>query len=118
MKIRIFETDFEGHPVECTGEYFTGSTALGIVEAMKMNPFTASLDPLDFMRQVLDRIGQQDFELVGPPEKAAIVFLQRLTALHFAEYVLEPDEIDLSHVQWVHVGDDGKASRKQNISRK
>ena len=93
MRIRIYETDFEGHPVECTGEFFSGPSALAIVEAMKMNPFTASLDPLAFMRQVLDRIGQADFDLSGPPEKAAIVFLQRLTALGYAGYELEEKEI-------------------------
>ena len=93
MKIRIYETDFEGHPVECTGEFFSGPSALAIVEAMKMSPFTASLDPLAFMRRVLDGIGQADFELTGPPEKAAIVFLQRLTALNFAGYELEEDEV-------------------------
>ena len=92
MKIRIYETDFEGHPVECTGEFFSGPSAIAIVEAMKMSPFTASLDPLAFMRRVLDGIGQADFELTGPPEKAAIVFLQRLTALNFAGYELEEDE--------------------------
>ena len=93
MKIRIYETDFEGHPVECTGEFFFGPSAIAIVEAMKMSPFTASLDPLVFMRRVLDGIGQADFELTGPPEKAAIVFLQRLTALNFAGYELEEDEV-------------------------
>ena len=36
MQIRIYETDFERHPVECTGEYFSGPTALAIVEAMKL----------------------------------------------------------------------------------
>ena len=93
MRIRIYETDFEGHPVECTGEFFSGPSAIAIVEAMKMSPFTASLDPLAFMRRVLDGIGQADFELTGPPEKAAIVFLQRLTALNFAGYELEEDEV-------------------------
>ena len=96
MRIRIYETDFEGNPVECTGEFFSGASALDIVEAMRMHPFTAHLDPLAFMRQVLDRIGQKDFELTGPPEKAAVVFLQRLTALNFAGYELEPDELEIS----------------------
>ena len=99
MKIRIYETDFDGNPVECTGEFFSGPTALAIVEAMKMNPFTAGLEPPVFMRQVLDRIGQRDFELAGPPEKAAVEFLQRLTALGFAGYELEPGEVDLSHAE-------------------
>ena len=112
MKIRVYETDFEGNPVECTGEFFSGPTALAIVEAMKMSPFTASLDPLAFMRQILDRIGQQDFKLPGPPEQAAAAFLQRLTALGYAEYELEPGEVDLSHAENSHAGDDEKASQK------
>lgn len=99
MKIRIFETDFEGNPVDCTGEFYAGPTALSIVEAMKLSPFTAGLEPAAFMRQVLDRIGQLDFELAGPPEKAAVEFLQRLTALGFAGYELEPGEVDLSHAE-------------------
>ena len=49
MKIRIYETDFEGNPVECTGDFFSGATALDIVNAMKMNPFQARMTPLDFM---------------------------------------------------------------------
>ena len=53
MKIRIYETDFEGNPVECTGDFFSGATALDIVNAMKMNPFQASLTPLNFMRWML-----------------------------------------------------------------
>ena len=99
MKIRIFETDFEGNPVDCTGEFYAGPNALAIVEAMKLSPFTAGLEPAAFMRQVLDRIGQSDFELAGPPEKAAVEFLQRLTALGFAGYELEPGEVDLSHAE-------------------
>ena len=93
MKIRIYETDFKGKPVECTGEFFSGPSALAIVEAMKMNPFMADLDPLAFMRQILDRIGQRNFCLAGPPEKAAVVFLQRLTSLGYAGYELEDDEM-------------------------
>ena len=117
MRIRIYETDFEGHPVECTGEFFSGPSALAIVEAMKMSPFTASLDPLAFMRRVLDGIGQADFELTGPPEKAAIVFLQRLTALNFAGYELEPDELEISAVSGPHNAEDEKASQKTKIFR-
>lgn len=117
MRIRIYETDFEGHPVECTGEFFSGPTALAIVETMKMSPFTASLDPLVYMRQVLDGIGQKDFELSGPPEKAAIVFLQRLTALNFAGYDLEADELEISPDLGSHIADDGKASLKSKIFR-
>ena len=117
MKIRIYETDFEGHPVECTGEFFSGPSALAIVEAMKMNPFAASLDPLAFMRQILDRIGQKDFELSGPPEKAAIVFLQRLTALGFAGYDLETDELEISPDPESYSADKEKASPNSKIIR-
>ena len=117
MKIRIYETDFEGHPVECTGEFFSGPSALAIVEAMKMNPFTANLDPLVYMRRVLDGIGQKKFELSGPPEKAAIVFLQRLTALGFAGYDLEADELEISPGSERYNADIEKASRKMKIFR-
>jgi len=105
MKIRIYETDFEGHPVECTGECFSGPTPLAIVEAMKMNPFNASRDPLEFMRSLLDDIGQKDFPLSGDPEKAAVVFLQRLTALKYAEYILEPDELITEPLEKCHIAD-------------
>ena len=63
MKIRIYETDFEGNPVECTGDFFSGATALDIVNAMKMNPFQASRTPLDFTRWMLASIGQEKFDL-------------------------------------------------------
>ena len=74
-----------------------------------MNPFTASLDPLAFMRRVLDGIGQADFELTGPPEKAAAVFLQRLMVLGYAGYELEQDEMILAPVS----GDIRAISKKQ-----
>ena len=79
MKIRIYETDFEGNPVECTGEYFSGRTAMDIVNAMKMNPFQASRTPLEFMRWMLASIGQEKFALPDDEGKAALLFLQRLT---------------------------------------
>ena len=82
-----------------------------------MHPFTAHLDPIAFMRQVLDGIGQTDFELTGPPEKAAIVFLQRLTALNFAGYDLEPDELEISLDSRPHNAEDEKASQKTKIFR-
>ena len=97
MKIRIYETDFEGNPVECTGEYFSGKTALDIVNAMKMNPFQASLTPLDFMRWMLAGIGQEKFDLPDDEGKAALLFLQRLTTLGYATFVIDADEVDLEH---------------------
>ena len=92
MKIRIYETDFEGNPVECTGEYFSGATALDIVTAMKMNPFQASLTPLDFMRWMLAGIGQEKFVLPDDEGKAAFLFLQHLTTLGYATFELEANE--------------------------
>lgn len=97
MKIRIHETDFEGAPVECTGEFFTGNTALDIVEQMKMNPFTGSLTPLAFMRQTLEFIKQKEFALPDDSEMAAVAFLQRLTATGFARYELDDGEFDDTH---------------------
>ena len=98
MKIRIYETDFEGNPVECTGEFFTGVSALDIVEQMKMNPFTGSLAPVAFMRWVLDTNGQQDFTLPEDDQgKAAVLFLQRLTMTGFAKYELDNGEFDVEH---------------------
>ena len=87
MKIRIYETDFEGHPVECTGEYFSGPTALAIVECMKMDPFNASLEPLEYMRKVLEAIGQQKIVLPMVPEQAAEKFLQILAENKYAVFI-------------------------------
>lgn len=95
MKIRIHDTDFDGNPVECTGEFFTGATALDIIESMKMDPFNASFTPIDYMRQMLDRIGQEKFALSNIPEEAAIQFLQRLTIIGYGVYILAEDDIDL-----------------------
>ena len=97
MKIRIYETDFEGNPVECTGEYFSGATALDIVNAMKLNPFQASQTPLEFMRWMLASIGQEKFALPDDEGKAALLFLQRLTTLGYATFELDADEVDLEH---------------------
>jgi hypothetical protein len=98
MKIRIHDTDFDGNPVECTGEFFRGATALDIVIGMKMNPFNSHLEPLAFMRQTLSFIGQKDFALPeDEPAKAAQAFLQRLTALGFAHYEIDDGELDADH---------------------
>lgn len=97
MKIRIHETDFEGRPLDCSGEYFNGKTALDIVEAMKMNPFQSHLTPHGFMAEMLAAIGQKDFELPCDPEKAAVAFLQRLTAFGYARFELDDGELDTQH---------------------
>ena len=97
MKIRIYETDFEGHPLDCSGEYFSGKTALDIVERISMNPFQSHLTPHDFMAEMLAAIGQKDFELPCDPEKAALAFLQKLTALGYAEFAIDEGELEMQH---------------------
>ena len=97
MKIRIYETDFEGRPVDCTGEFFSGPTALAVVEGMKMNPFQNHLTAREFMGQLLVTIGEKEFSLPEDPEKAAVAFLQKLTALGYAEFVLDEGELDTQH---------------------
>lgn len=89
MIIRIHETDFEGHPVSCTGEYYSGDTALDIIEGMKLNPFQHHLTPMEYMRSVLDNIGEQNFKLPEDDEEwAANEFLNHLVALGYAMFYL------------------------------
>ncbi len=97
MKIRIYETDFEGRPVDCTGEFFSGPTALAVVEEMQMNPFQNHLAAQEFMGQLLATIGEKEFSLPENPEKAALAFLQKLTALGYAEFALDEGELDTQH---------------------
>ena len=97
MKIRIYETDFDGRPVECSGEYFSGKTALDIVEGMTMNPFQSHLTPHKFMEQTLATIGDKEFSLPEDPETAAQAFLQKLTALGYAEFAIDKRELDTQH---------------------
>ena len=97
MKIRIYETDFDGRPVECSGEYFSGKTALDIVEGMTLNPFQSHLTPIEFMAQTLATIGEKSFSLPEDPEPAALAFLQKLAALGYAEFALDDGELDTQH---------------------
>ena len=95
MKIRIYETDFDGRPVDCSGEYFSGKTALDVVEGMTLNPFQSHLTPIEFMEQTLVTIGEKEFSLPEDPEKAAQAFLQKLTALGYAEFILDDGEFEI-----------------------
>ena len=97
MKIRIYETDFDGRPVDCSGEYFSGKTALDIVEGMTLNPFQSHLTPHKFMEQTLATIGEKEFSLPEDPETAALAFLQKLTALGYAEFAIDKGELDTQH---------------------
>ena len=113
MKIRIYETDFDGRPVECSGEYFSGKTALDIVEGMTMNPFQSHLTPHKFMGQTLATIGEKSFSLPEDPETAALAFLQKLTALGFAEFTLDEGELDTQHPIATSPVDDGKYTQNK-----
>ena len=108
MKIRIYETDFDGRPVDCSGEYFSGKTALDVVEGMMLNPFQSHLTPIEFMEQTLATIGEKEFSLPEDPETAALAFLQKLTALGYAEFALDKGELDTQHPIAVSPVDDGK----------
>ena len=108
MKIRIYETDFDGRPVDCSGEYFSGKTALDIVEGMTMNPFQSHLTPHKFMEQTLATIGEKSFSLPEDPETAALAFLQKLTALGYAEFALDDGELDTQHPIVASPVDNGK----------
>ena len=115
MKIRIYETDFEGNPVECTGDFFSGATALDIVNAMKMNPFQASQTPLEFMRQILKSIGQEKFPLPKDTESAALFFIQRLAVLGFAKFEIDKGELDTEQAVQSEHGTEDKSSEKAEI---
>jgi len=84
MKIRIHETDFDGKPVAFTGEYYVGANATEIVEAMKMNPFQIDLTVEEYMRKILDKIGQKDFVLTE--DDAPLEFLNLLAKLNYASF--------------------------------
>ena len=113
MKIRIYETDFDGRPVDCSGEYFSGKTALDIVEGMTMNPFQSHLTPHKFMEQTLATIGEKSFSLPEDLETAALAFLQKLTALGFAEFTLDEGELDTQHPIATSPVDNGKYTQNK-----
>ena len=117
MKIRIYETDFEGNPVECTGDFFSGATALDIVNAMKMNPFNAHLEPLAFMRRTLKSIGQERFALPEDAESAALFFIQRLAVLGFAKFEIDKGELDTEQAFPPEHGIEDKSSENAEIHK-
>ena len=73
-----------------------------------MNPFQSHLTPHGFMAEMLAAIGQKDFELPCDPEKAALAFLQKLTALGYAEFAIDKGELDTQHPIAVSPVNDGK----------
>jgi len=57
---------------------------------MKIAPFTVTLEPLPYMRDVLARTGNPDFPLPEEPEAAAKAFLLKLASSGFVQF-LEDD---------------------------
>jgi hypothetical protein len=90
MKVRVNETDLNGKPIYDSGEILTGESHLDIVEGMKIAPFTVNLEPLPYMRDVLARTGNPDFQLPEEPEAAAKAFLLKLASSGFVQF-LEDD---------------------------
>jgi hypothetical protein len=90
MKVRVNETDLNGKPIHDSGEILTGESHLDIVEGMKIAPFTVNLEPLPYMRDVLARTGNPDFQLPEEPEAAAKAFLLKLASSGFVQF-LEDD---------------------------
>ena len=87
MIVRIHETDFKGRPRKFTGDYYQGKSAINIVERVMLNPFTSGMKPMEYMRSILNRIGQEKFLLPeDDEEKAAEIFLQRMVDLGYAMY--------------------------------
>jgi hypothetical protein len=62
-----------------------------------MNPFQSHLTPHGFMAEMLAAIGQKAFPLPEDLETAAIAFLQRLTALGYAEFAIDEGELEMQH---------------------
>ena len=87
MKVRINETDLNGKPIHDSGEVLSGDSHLDIVDGMKMSPFTAGLEPLAYMRDVLGRSGNPGFLLPDEPEAAAQAFLLKLAASGLVQFI-------------------------------
>jgi hypothetical protein len=89
MKVRIHDTGADGRPVSCTGDYFTGSTFLEVVEGMMIHPFTLETEPVAYMRRILSSIGEDQGQLPDDPDEAAEAFLSLLVASGYAAF--EPE---------------------------
>ena len=94
--------------MDCSGEYFSGKTALDVVEGMTLNPFQSHLTPHKFIGQTLATIGEKEFSLPEDPETAALAFLQKLTALGYAEFAIDKGELDTQHPIAASPVDNGK----------
>ena len=78
-----------------------------------MNPFQSHLTPYKFMEQTLATIGEKEFSLPEDPETAALAFLQKLTALGYAEFALDKGELDTQHPIATSPVDNGKYTQNK-----
>ena len=78
-----------------------------------MNPFQSHLTPHDFMAEMLAAIGQKAFPLPEDPETAAQAFLQKLTALGYAEFALNEGEFITKHGYETSPVDDEKYTQNK-----
>lgn len=85
MVIRVHEADSNG-PIAGSGEVFRGG-ALDVVQGMMLNPFNASLRPVEYMRKTLRGIGLGDVALPEDAEAAAAVFIGVLIKSGYATLV-------------------------------
>ena len=93
--------------------HFSGKTALDVVEGMTLNPFQSHLTPHGFMEQTLATIGEKEFSLPEDPETAAQAFLQKLTALGYAEFAIDKGELDTQHPIAASPVDNGKYTQNK-----
>lgn len=92
MIIRLHDLAPDGEPVPYSGEYCAGPSAIAIVERLTLTPFTSQLTPMDYMRRVLERIGQAEYKLPDEPADAAARFLMRLTSLGYASFEAKAED--------------------------
>ena len=67
MVIRVHEADSNG-PIAGSGEVFRGG-ALDVVQGMMLNPFNASLRPVEYMRKTLKAIGRAPWRFRRTPRR-------------------------------------------------
>ena len=80
---------------------------------MTLNPFQSHLTPIEFMEQTLTTIGDKEFSLPEDPETEALAFLQKLTALGYAEFAIDKGELDTQHPIAASPVDNGKYAQNK-----
>ena len=82
--MRIFDTDFDGTPVSFTSEFNTGNEQIDIVEAMKLDPFNASIQTIKFVENILTKL-KLKVDLPNAPNDATAVFINTLISNGYAQ---------------------------------